>query len=188
MAYAGHSLGAVTAFRAAFKTPELFSKIIAIDPAILPHRLARFYPLVKHMRLLAKRNRLYAGALKRRKDWADRAEALAYFTGRKALATWPEQAVEGYVDSALVPGAAGLTLSCDRIWESRTFKHVPAEIGFRLKHLQVPTLLIRASRGSIYPDHLTLSAQITERRMEGSHFVHLETPDLVAEEIHAFLV
>lgn len=189
VAYAAHSLGAVTAIRLGLKRPDLFSQIIAIDPAILPNGLARVYPLVKHIRLLAKRNRLYIGALKRRNHWDSRTEALTYFTGRKALATWPDEAVAAYVDSATKLAQGGsLTLACDRTWEARTFKHVPAEIGFVLRDLSVPTLLLRAVDGSIYPASLPLNQHTRLVSIDGDHFIHLANSTRVAQEILKFLV
>ena len=43
----GHSLGAVTTYLAAAKYPHLFSKIILIEPVILPKRILRLICLMK---------------------------------------------------------------------------------------------------------------------------------------------
>ena len=182
--YAGHSLAAVSAIRLASKRPELFWTLIAIDPAILPRGLAAIYPFVRRFEPLAQRSQLYKGALNRRDHWSSREEALGYFTGRKAFASWPDTAVVAYVDSCLRPGeGGGLTLACPKTWEARTFKYVPHEVAGRLRRLSCQTLILKASRGSIWNPHLRLSPSTQMREVEGSHFVHLETPQLIADQI-----
>ena len=42
--YIGHSMAGVTAFRLAQRRPDLFTRLIALDPAILARRKARLYP------------------------------------------------------------------------------------------------------------------------------------------------
>ena len=178
--YAGHSLAAVTAFRLARMRPELFTHLIALDPAILSPWKARLYPLARKLGLAARVNRLYKGALSRRHIWAHRAEALAYFTGRKAFATWRQEAVKGYVDGGLKQVGHTLRLACPREWEARTFKYVPTEIEHSLRHMQAPCLLIRALEGSLSPKTLHLHAKTQLVTVPGTHFAHLEHPEHLA--------
>lgn len=178
--YAGHSLSGVTGIRLALKRPELFKHLAPIDPAILPSTKARLYPLVRALGLTSRVNALYRGTLVRRNIWPDRAAAVDYFTGRKAFATWPPEAVEGYIDGGLVERDGNLTLACPREWEARTFKYVPTEVERRLRGLQCSTTLIRASQGSVYPKTLHLSPTTELKDVSGTHFAHLEQPSVVA--------
>ena len=180
--YAGHSLSGVTGIRLALRRPDLFAHLAPIDPAILPSIKARLYPLVRKLGLTSRVNPLYRGTLVRRNTWPDRAAAVAYFTGRKAFATWPEAAVAGYIDGGLraQDGGPTLTLTCGREWEARTFKFVPTEIEHRLRDLRIPTTLIRAERGSIFPKKLRLSRTTDLQILPGTHFTHLERPEATA--------
>ena len=186
--YAGQSLSAVAALRLARQSPQSFSALIALDPAILPTRLAWVYPALRRLGWVNRRNHLYQGALRRRNHWQDRDEALSYFTGRKALASWPSEAVEAYVTSCLRPSAqGGLTLSCPREWEARTFKYVPCEIARILERIETPALILRAEQGSIYPKTLKLNRNSNIQQVPGSHFAHMERPDMAANHIHDFI-
>ena len=178
--YAGHSLSGVTGIRLALRRPDLFKHLAPIDPAILPTTKARLYPLVRKLGFTSRVNALYRGTLVRRNTWPDRAAAVDYFTGRKAFATWPPEAVAGYIDGGLRERDGELSLVCPRVWEARTFKYVPTEIARRLRGLTCSTTLIRASDGSVYPKSLRLSPTSQLRQVSGSHFAHLERPSEVA--------
>ena len=188
VAYAGHSLGGVTALRIAEQNPDMFSHLIAIDPAILPTSLALIYPLVKRSNWLSRRNKLYLGALRRRAHWPDNAAAVQYFTGRKAFSTWPKSAIIAYVNSCLSKDETGeLALKCPREWEARTFRYVASEVAWLLRKVSCKTLIVRADSGSIFPKKLHLGPEMTSQTVSGTHFVHLEKPKEIANLVLQFV-
>jgi pimeloyl-ACP methyl ester carboxylesterase len=77
----GHSLGGVTTLYAAVKRPDLFSRLVLIDPTLLDPRklwtirVARFFGWEY-------RKGLVRGALMRRRHWDSEREAFLYLKGK----------------------------------------------------------------------------------------------------------
>lgn len=186
--FAGHSLSGAVALRLARWQPDMFQGLVCLDPPFLSMAAHRALTLARHFSPLMRTVRLYRGALKRRDNWVNREEALAYFTGRKALASWPQVAVAAYVETGLIPAPdGGLTLSCDKAWEARTYKFVASELPQSLHKITCPTLIIRADFGSLYKRQLTLWPSTRLINVKGDHFVHIQHPDKIAAHMANFL-
>jgi pimeloyl-ACP methyl ester carboxylesterase len=65
----GHSLGGTTSLLVAFKRPELVSKIILIDPVLLPLTYWLGTKAIQSIGLIEKVHPMVKGALVRKKTW-----------------------------------------------------------------------------------------------------------------------
>ncbi len=111
--------------------------------------------------------------------------------GKGGVRTWPREWIEAYVDGGTVPTDAGtVRLSCDREWESKTFASATTRPFSRVKRLRCPITLIM---GDYDGPPLSGAARETFERMRpearilqpagSTHFIPMERPDLIKEEI-----
>lgn len=145
----GHSIGAVCTLFAAVRQPDLYSRVVLLDPVLLPGKvvlLTRFLRLagMKHRFPLARRARA------RRKDWPGRREALEYFRGKSLFQGWEPRFLETYVTYGLVPGRdGGVTLLCPPEAEARGFENYPVDVWRWPRRLRVPVLIVRGENSDV---------------------------------------
>lgn len=143
----GHSLGAVVTMMVALKRPSLFTHIILIDPVFLPPhilKLSQMFP-----RGAKTRNPLVQSTLRRRNQWADRQVAFEQFRAKKLFARWPDETLQDYVNSALIPdGANGFKLAYSREWEAQIYSTPPANVWQELPKLTHPTLAVHGAEST----------------------------------------
>lgn len=80
----GHSMGAVVSLYAAQKRPDLFQKLVFIEPVFLPPNLVRWTQLIP----MFWRRRMTPPAIissKRRDTWPSKAEAFDFFRSKKVF-------------------------------------------------------------------------------------------------------
>lgn len=144
----GHSLGAVVTVIASVKRPDLFKKIILLDPVFLSPNIVR---IVKIGNLLRQQRRMpLAVKARNRKDlWESRAEALEYFRGKPLFEKWEERALESYVNHGLYEAEEGFRLMCPPECEARIFETFPVDIWKWVKKINVPATLIRGERSDV---------------------------------------
>ena len=117
--------------------------------------------------------------------------AVENFVGKGAFRTWPREWIEAYVEGGTVPTDEGVRMSCDREWESRTFATATPRPFKYLKRAPCPiTLFGRRGAGPPLPDEsldefvrIRPDARVL-RLQDASHFMTMERPDLVRDEIH----
>ncbi len=151
----GHSLGGIVSMLALLKAPERFKALIMLDPVILPQTMLNMlerawddgaiqeFPLV-------------GGALRRRRFFASRAEALARFREKRVFADWSEEALRLYVEHGLQPRAdcSGFELRWSTAWEAHYFSTVYRDVWQGLAKLNgiAPTLIVRAEYSDTLPE------------------------------------
>jgi len=142
----GHSIGAVATALCAVKRPELFSRIILLEPVLLEPKVTA---LIRLMRALGQTHKapLAMRARRRRNGWADRAEALEYFRSRPLFEGWDEGCLRAYAERGLKESAGGgVELVCSPEVEAQGFQTYPPDIWRRMRGLRVPTLFVRGER------------------------------------------
>ncbi len=102
----GHSLGGVLTLYAAVKQPDLFSRVILIDPTMIAPKLLRQMKIMKLFGLEA-RSYLIKGALRRKKTWESEEAAYHYFRGRTLFKNWSDEMVKTYTESMTAISAEG---------------------------------------------------------------------------------
>lgn len=188
----GHSLGAVATMFAAIKRPDLFRKIVLIEPVFLPEILINIFYLVpvswrKYL------NPLIRKTLKRRAVWENKEAVFSSYRSKKLFANLSDEVLWDYLHSGLSKQANGkVTLTYSKEWEAHFFGLAP-KIWQPLKTLKTPTLGIRGEYSDtlrtkpwkkwqrLQPNHAFLEIENT------GHLLPLEQPKLVAKNILAFL-
>jgi len=186
----GHSLGGVATLYAAVQRPELFRKLIFIDPVFLPPEVLAYAaanPEARGFKPMVER------ALKRRNQWADRQAAFDRFRRKGVFKRFSDAALWDYVNAATVDDpAGGVALRFPREWEARYYALPPLWVWAYVPRLTQPTLAIRAAEtDTLFPaaweewQGLQPAAEFVEVP-DVSHMLILEQPHTVADIILRF--
>ena len=190
----GHSLGATVTLLAAVKRPELFSKIVAIEPATIPFAsLARLY---KHLpqwlvfKLVPFIRRTHA----RQRIWSS--PQAFYYNYRKhpTYRLFTDDALKDYAKFGLQRRPDGdFELVHDPAWESFNFRRTEY-LWDALGKCRLPTLVLRAEHSYLYNQlqfdqrNANLAANIQPQTIAGAHhLVTHELPDVLAGQILSWL-
>lgn len=136
----GHSLGGVASFYAAIMRPDLFRKLVLIEPVFLP---AQF---VAHMDSVDPADiPMVAGALRRGTRWESRAELFERYRGKQVFARFSDQSLWDFVNFGTKEVDGGIKLAYPPQWEARFYALPPRDVWELLPQLSLPTLAIRAA-------------------------------------------
>jgi pimeloyl-ACP methyl ester carboxylesterase len=184
----GHSLGGTTSLLVAFKRPELVSKIILIDPVLLPLTYWLGTKVVQSVGLIEK------GALVRKKTWGSKEEAFQYFSGKKLFRKVIPEAINDYIDGGMKKINENLyELNCSPKWEAATFKLTSGGNWFNLKKSNVPTKVILTPNSVVCNERSQKKLNKSIAKIEfvtlenTTHMLPLEDIDGVGNEILSFL-
>jgi pimeloyl-ACP methyl ester carboxylesterase len=185
---AGHSFGGTSLLGAARRRPDLFERIVLVDPVVPPTGPETRAPERRaHVATMVER------ASKRRHDWPSRAEARAFFAERELFGDWHPTALDLYVLDGLRERADGsVELKCPGTVEAAVFAagEDAVDVDGIARGATVPTLWLHAARGSFSrARYERLAASMCSARVEGldaGHLAPMERPDLVARAILRF--
>lgn len=179
----GHSFGGTSMIGAAKRRPELFGRLLLVDPVTPPPPSSEGAAGPEQAERL---QRLVDGARKRRPDWPSREEALAWLAERSLFAGALPEALALYVeDGTAERPEGGVALKCPPEVEATVFGTSRFLDVFELaRGVETPTLFLWAARGSFpRPVYEALAASMRAARVEtvdSGHLVPLEHPELVA--------
>jgi len=173
---AGHSMGATASLMAAALRPEKVRALVLVEPVLVPKGIA------------AGDNELARRAEKRRDAFASLEEVFALYRGRGAFKTWPDETLRDYLSGGLVPAEDGVRLACRPAWEAEDFRSTPPGVSELAGSLRCPVTLIHAADGTAWQSEVAIFKQLCPATRvvskEGAtHFLPMEFPDLVREEI-----
>lgn len=179
----GHSMGAAALVMAQLTDPRRFRFLVLIEPVVFPAPYARL-----------ERDQMAAVALKRKRSFGSRAEALENFASRPTFAGWDRRALEGYVEGGLVEVADGVALACAPEVEAEIYRSSRAhETWEQLDHVEIPVLIMAGAESDTIPPDLA-RAQAARFRSAGveivpgvGHFLPMERPELVADRVRRVL-
>lgn len=179
----GHSLGGLLTFMAAYRRPDLFSQVIAMEPPLINGPDALAIHLSKRFAPGWLDKTTPAGlSLKRRDHWASREEAAELLGSRGFLAEFERGCFEDYIQHALVEAPqGGVTLRIPKMTEVTIFRSLPSWFWLKpRKAPKVPVTLI-AGKDSLflkrrYPQRLQKKLGIPYQVFEGGHMFPLEKP------------
>jgi pimeloyl-ACP methyl ester carboxylesterase len=133
----------------AARRPDLFSRIVLLDPPLFPRRLVTLFRWAK---LLGQKRRFppAARARRRRNGWTDRQEALDYFREKAMFNGWKEEYLRAYVTYGLRPDPDhGTVLICPPEAEARGFENYPTDVWSWPRKLSTPTLIVRGGESEV---------------------------------------
>jgi len=183
----GHSFGGTTLALAAGERPGLFERIVLLEPVIPP---AAFFETEEVRQ--AHTRRLVNGALQRRHVWESREEAREKWSGKESFASWTPRALELYVTEGmrdLPDGRVGL--KCPGEVEAAIFgNNNSVDVMAEASRVETPALVVWAVRGNWPRAHFEeFAGRMRDARvhtLDTGHFVPMEDPDAVVEEVLAF--
>ncbi len=177
----GHSMGATASFMAAAAAPERARALVLFEPVfVAPVETANANPGPS----LADR------ALKRRNAFPSFEAALTAYAGRGIFASWSERMLEDYLHGGLEQDEDGTwKLTCAPAWEAECFRETPMKFSALARDVRCPITIVHGTINSTSFDG-EISAIVAARpdtrvvRVEGaSHFLPMQHPEIVAEEI-----
>ena len=190
----GHSLGGVLTLYAAVRQPELFEKLVLIDPTMLS---PRFLWRVRLMKLIGKdaRSFLIEGALRRKRTWESEEAAYQYFRNRKLFKEWSDGMVLAYTEGMTAPSpTGGVYLTYPPEWEAQIYRTIPTDVWKIAKLLKVPTLVIRGENSNTFTleSEKAFRKALPQARFEvvagAGHLVAQEKPMEIGKSIKDWLL
>ncbi|HCH24487.1 MAG TPA: hypothetical protein DE179_09365 [Oceanospirillaceae bacterium] len=192
--YIGHSLGSVVGLLAATKRPDLFKRLIMVEPVFLK---ARYTRLMRYMPMhLKRRVPIVKKALGRPDRWPDRQAAFDFHRSKRVFSGLSDTVLWDYINSGVgpvdgtetgeSPGQVGLLF--DKHWEALAYSTVPT-IWKMLRETQVPIHLLRAEHSDTVNEGAwqrwqTLPGPKQAIEFAGArHLLPLDEPELVANTV-----
>jgi pimeloyl-ACP methyl ester carboxylesterase len=184
----GHSCGGAALLLAEEARPGTFDGLYCFEPVI--------YPGDDPLAPTTEGNQLSASALRRRREFGSRRQAMANFAGKAPFDRLHPDALAAYVDNGFAPAPGGAVgLRCLPEHEAQVYAHALSHDAYaRLTDVQCPaTLACGSETDSFGPELLEALA----RRLRTSrivvlpglgHFGPLEDPAAVAESVKSCLV
>ena len=169
----GHSLGAVVTYIAAAKYPELFSKIVLVDPVIFPKRKLLVVGLLRKLGLIDKVVPLVTGARRRKRFFESREDAYERFSsGRGLFKTWPDEFIRAYSQYGLKDeDDGGVSLKCNPETEAQIYESLLLDIWQYPKKIKCPVLLIRGGNSDTFD---TYAAKRLVKELNDCSYVNVE--------------
>ena len=182
----GHSMGGYAVARAAYRRPDLFARLVLVDPTIFPPEMYGRPPYdVSFIQ-------------RRRAAWNSPDEMFERFHGREPFANWKPEILRDYCEFGLLRNGNGFVLACPPELEASVYMNsVSSESDPypEIPQIRQKVILIRAGI-TRRPEHFDLAASPTAADLAGkfqnarevvleerSHYIPMECPELVAEEV-----
>jgi len=189
----GHSLGGVATLTAAIRQPELFSRVILIDPTMLPPAFLRKVAWFKWLGMES-RTDLIQGALRRRRHWDSREQVYQSFKEKPLLKKWLDEILQAYVDGMTAPSEkGGVELVYSPEWEAQIYRTIPTDVWKKVSLLRSPALVIRGENSNTFTSEseeafrkANPSASFAVVKNAG-HLVPQEQPDETGRIVTDFL-
>lgn len=181
----GHSAGAAAILLAATQRPDVFWKVVLLDPVVPPPALRPYFT--------SPGNPLAEGARKRRRVWDSRAQMIARLGADTALAGWRPEFLEAYVEHGTRPTEDGrFELKCPPEIEAQVYENAGRHDGWeRLADLPVPVLLAGGERSEMWGRSGGFASSLPPGAVRtvpgGGHFFPMEVPEPTLEMILGFL-
>ncbi len=177
---AGHSLGSLVTFIAAYKRPDLFRAVIMLDPPFVTGIWGLVFRFLKFTGA-ADRITPAGQSSGRRSVWSDIREAETYFLSKKLFRQFDPASLSDYMKYGTESCDNGLCLSYDVPTEVKIFQTMPDNIGSYNRPLGIPGALIYGDTS--HAVHLPTLKKFTALHgfnlctSPGGHLFPLEKPD-----------
>lgn len=180
----GHSLGSVLTFMASYQRPELFEKVIMMDPPLIVGKASFAFQMAKIFKPKLIDKITPAGlSAKRRDHWDSREQAHDLLLSKKFYQDFDHECYQDYIDHALTEDHlnGGVTLTISKHDEVEIFRTSPANWWLPMPKPPVSTELIVGDQSPFLKQKFP---QITKKKFgipytvtTGGHMFPLEHPD-----------
>ena len=177
----GHSMGGILLLKAANSHPEMFSKLILLDPTILPRRFI-WGPYFLPKFILRKIHPVASKAYRRKDTFSSKLEAYENLRKKTLFKFYSDKALMDYVEAAFIPKDDNtVTLKYTKAWEEHCFLSVISSWGL-LKNISVPLTIIAGERSDLLTPYIRkrikkVNQNITIHTSPGGHLFPFEHPD-----------
>ena len=186
----GHSMGATMTALAAVKRPELFSKIVLIDPATMPLEIICKAMAVLPQNLIFKLAPWIKRTHNRQRVWSSPDAFYENYRDHPTYRAFTDLSMRNYAHSGLRERKdKQFELVYSPTWEAFNFRKVHYLWG-ALAKITVPTLLLRAEHSHLYSAAQfakkcqKLPANVDSKTVPASgHLLTHESPEILAEVI-----
>ena len=184
----GHSFGGTAILVAAARRPDLFERLVLVDPVVpIPDSVAATPERAAHIARLA------SAARERQQVRASRAEARAAWAERRFFADWDPRALDLYVAEGLRDRPDGrVELKCPGEVEASIFEQGGAiDLMAHAPKVRAPALVLSATHGefprAMYERLVRALPHGSLEDVDTGHLAPMERPDLVVEAALRFL-
>ncbi len=183
----GHSFGGTALILAAVQRPDLFERLVLLDPIVMP-TVVNESPEIRAERT----DSLVEAARRRRHVFESREEAYDGWKGRAIFTHWDPRALELYVTEGLADRSDGsVELKCPGEVEAAIFEAgAGVDVMGKLGRLEAPTLIVWASGGNFSRVHCEELAARMQRgeviTAEVGHLIPMEQPEWVVRQVLRF--
>lgn len=191
----GHSLGAVLTFKAALKRPDLFERVLMMDPPLILGKESVMLHIAKVLKLKAVDSMSPAAlSLRRRDHWESREQAAELLRPKGFYQEFDAQCFDDYIRYALTDDhlRGGVELTIPKMTEVEIFRTNPSLWWMPQAKPMIPVEMLIASKGPFLKMRFPQKAQkkfgTPFQVFEGSHMFPLEHPVEVAEKIKTLLL
>ncbi len=188
----GHSFGAIATTIAAAKRPDLFKKIVLIEPVVLPDWIYWMTKLVPKF-ILKKINPVAKKTFERTEQWEDRNKTFQQFRKKEVFAKIADDQLWDYVNAATTKNSDGtVSLRYSKEWEAHIYMTLSPSWKY-FDQLTTQHLILRGETSDAIMDDVWenwKSKNEYGRRHQVAEFGHLlplEAPQLTAQLIKDFL-
>jgi pimeloyl-ACP methyl ester carboxylesterase len=179
----GHSLGGLCSYMAAYKTPELMSGLIMMDPPMIRGMYSFMMHLAKNLAPKEYEKRSPAALSKKRRDhWDSRAQASEKLRARGMFVAFDKDCFDAYIQYGLKDAPeGGVTLTIPKSVEVEIFRTNPSLFWLSPRRApKVPAHMIAGSESIFYqrgfPQRLQKQQGIPYSVIDGGHMFPLEHP------------
>ena len=154
----GHSMGGACLLMAAYRRPELFSRLVLFEPIV---------PAADYQTIGDGSSPMVKGALARRTTFASYDEALANYASKPPLSIMTTEALWAYVRYGFRQDSDGVHLKCRPQIEAETFMTGGAHDTFQVLHeITTPTLVLTGAVSPHQPSDM--AGPIAQRLPNGT--------------------
>ena len=184
----GHSFGGTITLKAATKRPDLFERIILLDPVIVvglfPTRVTRLLKKFGKIGMVTPADKT-AG---RKRAWHSREEARAYFKDKVLFKDFTNESLDLYVNRGLVEYDGMFHLAFDVPTEVKIYKCIPTDLDRLAKRpLKVPGMIIRGATTDVaykpFVNRIAKQHNMNVATITGGHMFPFEVPEQSAKMI-----
>ncbi len=187
----GHSLGAVAIWKALSLRPDLFNKVVLIDPVILPEETVRWVSLLPY-KLKERIRPIIKIASLRRNKWSSRAEARSHLGSKGVYSKMDPEVFDLFLQHGIVPFEGEFTLAFPRDWEAMIYASPENTWKFMSKTTK-EILIIKAQHSNVISNETwekvkkKNSNNLYVEMEDVGHLIPFEKPKEIGTMIATFL-